>query len=289
MKVEKVVLTIAGSDSGGGAGIQADLKTMSAIGVFGTSVITSVTAQNTQGVRDVLALPQSLVISQMEAVFEDFQVGAVKIGMLSEGDIARKVADFLRRHRVHNLVIDPVMIATSGDRLTDNEVLQVYKTELFPLAKIITPNLPETEWLLNRKISTPLAMQQAAKELLAFGSESVLVKGGHLPGKTMTDVWYSHSFPTPLIIQTDRVETTNTHGTGCTLSSAIASYLALGFSMKQAVELGIAYTHSAILYAKNTSIGCGHGSVQHFWNIKHHTPMHVVEEKTLQNICPQNE
>lgn len=289
MKVEKVVLTIAGSDSGGGAGIQADLKTMSAIGVFGTSVITSVTAQNTQGVRDVLALPQSLVISQMEAVFEDFQVGAVKIGMLSEGDIARKVADFLRRHRVHNLVIDPVMIATSGDRLTDNEVLQVYKTELFPLAKIITPNLPETEWLLNRKISTPLAMQQAAKELLAFGSESVLVKGGHLPGKTMTDVWYSHSFPTPFIIQTDHVETTNTHGTGCTLSSAIASYLALGFSMKQAVELGIAYTHSAILYAKNTSIGCGHSPVQHFWNIKHHTPIHVVEEKTLQNICPQNE
>ena len=271
MEVEKVALSIAGSDSGGGAGIQADIKTMSAIGLFGTSVITSITAQNTQGVRDVFSLPLSLVASQLEAVFEDFHVSAVKTGMLSNGDIAHLLSEFLREHRVKNLVVDPVMIATSGDRLTGNEVAQIYKKELFPLSEVITPNIPECEWLLGYKITDISSMKQAAKDLLSFGSESVLVKGGHLPGKTMTDVWQSRQSSEPVLIESSYVETNNTHGTGCTLSSAIASYLALGNNVEYAVRMGIFYTHHAIRGGKHITIGKGHGPVQHFWNTKQGT------------------
>lgn len=268
MEVEKVVLSIAGSDSGGGAGIQADIKTMSAIGLFGVSVITSITAQNTQGVRNVLSLPSSLVTDQLEAIFDDFRVRAVKIGMLSNAEIARMTSEFLRKHNVENLVVDPVMVATSGDRLTGNEVMEVYKKELFPIAKVITPNIPECEWLLGYEITDVSAMKRAAEDLLSFGSESVLVKGGHLPDKTMTDVWQSCHTSEPVLIESNHVETNNTHGTGCTLSSAIASYLALGNNIEHAVRMGISYTHHAILYGKHISIGKGHGPVQHFWNTK---------------------
>nr|7R8Y_A Chain A, Phosphomethylpyrimidine Kinase [synthetic construct]7R8Y_B Chain B, Phosphomethylpyrimidine Kinase [synthetic construct] len=255
-----VALTIAGSDSGGGAGIQADLKTFSALGVYGMSVITAVTAQNTLGVQGVHDIPPELVAAQIDAVFEDLRVDAVKTGMLSNAEIVEAVAEALRRYGVRPLVVDPVMVAKSGDPLLAPDAVEALKERLFPLATIITPNLPEAEVLLGRPIRTEEEMEEAARRLLALGPKAVLLKGGHLEGEEAVDLLADgegiHRFSAP------RVQTRNTHGTGCTLSAAIAAHLARGHDLPEAVREAKAYLTGAIKAAP--SIGHGHGPVNHF-------------------------
>jgi hydroxymethylpyrimidine/phosphomethylpyrimidine kinase len=265
----KPVLTIAGSDSGGGAGIQADLKTFEAHGVFGLTAITCITAQNTVGVRDIVELPTSIIQSQLEAVFNDFDVAAVKIGMLGSAAIISLVADFLRdRAASIPIVLDPVMVATSGDRLLREDALELLKRELIPLATLITPNIPEGEILSGMSIESPRAMIDAMPVLQALGAQAVLLKGGHMAAR-FEDIEMPQSID--LLMSDDAlssffgpyIETRHTHGTGCTLSSAIASNLANGLRLEQAVAAAKEYVYSAILHAPE--LGKGNGPLRHAW------------------------
>jgi len=257
------VLTIAGSDSGGGAGIQADLKTMCAHGVYGMSVLTAVTAQNTREVRAVHEVPSEVVAAQIDAVFEDIGADAVKIGMLSSVPVLRTVAEGLRRHRPRHVVLDPVMIAKSGDPLLVDDAVAVLGEELLPLATVVTPNLPEAARLAGFEVRDEASRRRAA-EALAKRGPAVLVKGGHGEGEEMVDLLYDgqsfHRFTRP------RIETSSTHGTGCTLSSAIACRLALGDALPRAVEGAIDYLHGAIAAA--FSLGGGHGPVHHLYRVE---------------------
>ena len=228
------VLSIAGSDSGGGAGIQADLKTLSALGCYGMTAITAITAQNTQGVRAIHGVPPDVLQAQIDAVIEDIGADAVKIGMLHAPEVVRVVAQAIRRHGLKNVVLDPVMVATSGDKLTTQETVDVLVRELFPLACVITPNLDEAELLLGHKIEGIDALEPAAHELLALGAKAVLLKGGHLPGDQVVDVLVQPG-QACLRLASARIASKNVHGTGCTLSSAIAAHLALGLDLAQAV------------------------------------------------------
>jgi hydroxymethylpyrimidine/phosphomethylpyrimidine kinase len=255
-----IVLTIAGSDSGGGAGIQADLKTFARFGVYGTSVITAVTAQNTIGVRAWERVSPALVRAQIDAVAEDLRPAAIKSGMLGDTDVVRAVADGVRRHALSPYVLDPVMAATSGDALLTPDAIAAIMDELFPLATLVTPNLDEVGLLLGERPTDVDAMERAARAIVkSHGARATLVKGGHLGSDELVDVLFdgtrvrrfSHA----------RVATTSTHGTGCTLSAAIAAAMALAVPLENAVELGLEYVHRAI--ASAPGLGAGHGPLNH--------------------------
>ncbi|HEY7664487.1 MAG TPA: bifunctional hydroxymethylpyrimidine kinase/phosphomethylpyrimidine kinase [Xanthobacteraceae bacterium] len=258
-----IALTIAGSDSGGGAGIQADLKTFSALGVYGASVITALTAQNTQGVSAIHDVPADFIAAQIDAVFSDLAVSAVKIGMVSRRAAIETIAAGLERWRPRAVVLDPVMIATSGDRLLAPDAVDVLKRVLIPHALVITPNLPEAAALLEAPIATGESEMRAQGErLLALGAQAVLVKGGHGSGTESVDLLIEPAACTRLAA--DRIATRNTHGTGCTLSAAIAAGLANGMALAAAVRAAKTYVTDALAAAGRIEIGAGHGPVHHF-------------------------
>ena len=258
-----IALTIAGSDSGGGAGIQADLKTFSALGVYGASVVTALTAQNTQGVSAIHDVPEQFVTAQMDAVFSDLDVGAVKIGMVSQGAVIEAIAAGLERWRQSKVVVDPVMIAASGDKLLADDAIEVLKRALIPRALVITPNLPEAAALLGAPIArNETEMREQGERLLALGPKSVLIKGGHGSGPESVDLLIEPSAFARLAA--DRIATQNTHGTGCTLSSAIAAGLAKGLALSEAVGAAKRYVTDALIAADRLRIGSGHGPTHHF-------------------------
>ncbi|HIF9317864.1 TPA: bifunctional hydroxymethylpyrimidine kinase/phosphomethylpyrimidine kinase [Photobacterium damselae] len=262
-----ITLTIAGSDSGGGAGIQADIKAISATGGYACSVITALTAQNTQGVRGIYSIPANFVAEQLDAVFQDLDIKAVKIGMLSDSNIISIIAHKLRQYQPKYLVVDPVMVATSGDLLLEHNAISTLKEQLLPLANVITPNLPEAAALLDcAQPKTEEDMEAMIEQLRQLGAHSVLLKGGHLGNTTnSTDLLIlPHDV---LRFTTLRIDTQNTHGTGCTLSAAIASYLAQGYSLTKAVKAAKHYISNAIAHADELQIGSGHGPVHHFFNL----------------------
>ena len=253
-------MTIAGSDSGGGAGIQADLKTFAALGVYGTSVLTAITAQNTQRVAAVLELPPEMVAAQIDAVVSDIGADAVKTGMLSSAAIIEVVAEKVREYKLPNLVVDPVMVAKSGDRLLREDAVLALKEKLLPLALVVTPNLPEAEVLVGHAVDSFDDMRRAAEEVVALGATTVVIKGGHREGPAV-DLFYDgrsfHEFAAA------RVDTNSTHGTGCTFASAIAAGLAKGSDVRGAVAMAKAYVTKALQHAY--PVGHGHGPVHHFF------------------------
>lgn len=255
----QIALTIAGSDSGGGAGIQADLKTFQRFGVFGTSVITAITAQNTVGVRAVHPVPLDIVHAQLDALVADLRPSALKSGMLATGELVREIAAGIRTHGLTNYVLDPVMVASSGDRLLDPDAEQDILARLVPLALLVTPNLDEARLLTGITPEAADDMERAGHRLLDAGSRAALIKGGHLKGDTLVDVLVTRDsvrhFSHP------RIASTSTHGTGCTLSAGIAAGLALGKNLEEAVADGIDYVRRAIAAAPN--LGSGHGPVWH--------------------------
>ncbi|TMX34224.1 bifunctional hydroxymethylpyrimidine kinase/phosphomethylpyrimidine kinase [Vibrio sp. Hep-1b-8] len=260
-----IVLTIAGSDSGGGAGIQADIKAISATGSYACSVITAVTSQNTLGVSAIHPIPVEHIESQLDAVFSDLNVVAVKVGMLADADIIAMVARKIRHYQPKYLVVDPVMVATSGAPLLAQPAVETLKQQLLPLADLITPNLPECAALTGRDIPhNESQMTETIDALKALGAKAVLLKGGHLK-KTdkSSDLLIEQN--SSEVLSAKRIETKNTHGTGCTLSSAIASYLAQGHRLHKAVCLGKQYISQAISHADQLKVGQGHGPVNHFF------------------------
>lgn len=259
-----IAVTVAGSDSSGGAGIQADLKTFSALGVYGASVVAALTAQNTMSVTAVHAVPPDFVAAQMDAVFSDLAVGAVKIGMLGNADVIATVAAGLERHSQTNVVLDPVMVASSGSRLLAPDAIDVLRSELLPRALVITPNLPEAAALLDtEEAGDEAAMLRQAHCLIAFGANAVLMKGGHAGGTESTDLLVTATTTTR--VSGERIATRNTHGTGCTLSAAIAAGLAKGLGLAQAVQDAKAYVTSAIAAADRLAVGNGPGPLHHFY------------------------
>jgi hydroxymethylpyrimidine/phosphomethylpyrimidine kinase len=256
------VLSIAGSDSGGGAGIQADLKTIAALGCYGMTAITALTAQNTQGVRSIHGVPPAMIRDQIDAVMEDIGVHAVKIGMLHSPDIVRCVAEAIDRHAMQNVVLDPVMVATSGAVLIDETAKDVLVKELFARVALVTPNLDEAALLVGRPLKDEAGMAAAAEALLNLGAKAVLLKGGHLPGDVVADLL---AMPRHGLrwMRGPRIATPNTHGTGCTLSSAIACYLALGRPLMEAVELARDYVRAALEAGAAVRTGAASGPLNH--------------------------
>jgi len=258
-----IALTIAGSDSSGGAGIQADLKTFAALGVYGASVITALTAQNTQGVSAIHDVPADFIAAQIDAVFTDLDITAVKIGMLSQVATIEAVATGLDRYRAQNIVLDPVMVAASGDRLLASDAIEALRRLLIPRALLITPNLPEAAALLDTRAATDeRAMAAQARALITLGACTVLIKGGHAQGPESVDLLVGKSKTERLAAK--RIATRNTHGTGCTLSSAIVAGLAKGLDLTAAVEAAKAYVTAAIAGADRLAVGHGHGPLHHF-------------------------
>ncbi|MER3422329.1 MAG: bifunctional hydroxymethylpyrimidine kinase/phosphomethylpyrimidine kinase [Nitrospiraceae bacterium] len=257
----KQVLTIAGSDSGGGAGIQADLKAMSANGVFGMSAITAITAQNTEEVTTVFELPVSIIEAQIDAIFDDFDVAAVKTGMLSSAEIVAAVAKMLRPQNVMNLVVDPVMISKGGHSLLKADAVEALKRDLIPMALVITPNIHEAEQLSGTKITSLADARQAAKAIHTLGCRNVLIKGGHLMAERATDLLYDGRFFN--VFKGEFIETPHTHGTGCTYASAIAAQLARGKALPDAVQTAKTYITEAIRHG--LAIGHGRGPTNHFY------------------------
>ena len=254
----KVALTIAGSDSGGGAGLQADLRTFAAHGLHGASAVTAVTAQNSVAVVDFVALDPRMVVAQIEAVASDMAIAATKTGMLATPAIVAAVAEAVARLRLPHLVVDPVMVAKSGDRLLEPAAEVAYRDLLLPLAEVLTPNLPEAEALLCRPVRTLADMREAARALRALGPRAVVVKGGHLEGDAVDVFWDGERLEE---LGAPRIDTRNTHGTGCTYSAAIAARLALGEPLLEAVRGAKAYLTEAI--RRSYSVGRGHGPVDH--------------------------
>jgi len=263
MKYNKV-LTIAGSDSGGGAGIQADIKSISACGCYASSAITAITAQNTIGVRAIHPIPSAILKSQIEAVLDDIETDAIKIGMLHSPENIQVIADCLDKYKIKHVVLDPVMLATSGDQLLLDEAINELKTILFSRVRIITPNLPEAELLLGRKIKKQSEFREVAKELAEQYQVSVLLKGGHSNEEVLVDVLYDFEKREFLDMRSPRINTKNTHGTGCSLSSALASFLAKGNDMKDSAKMAKAYISQAIQEGVDYETGKGHGPVHHF-------------------------
>ena len=253
-------LTIAGSDSSGGAGIQADIKTFSALGVFGMSVITAITAQNTLGVNAIRELDAEIIQAQLAAVFDDIAVGAVKIGMLSSADIISAVTASLRYYQAKPIVVDPVMVSKSGSRLLRPEAIAALKNELFPLAAVVTPNLFEAQEIVGFPVSNLSEMEAAARAVHALGAKSVVIKGGHLEGAACDILFDGSSF---VYLENERIHTVNTHGTGCTFSSAIAAGLAKGLAVNTAVRQAKQYITEAIRYG--FPLGHGVGPTHHFF------------------------
>jgi hydroxymethylpyrimidine/phosphomethylpyrimidine kinase len=260
----RVVLTIAGSDSGGGAGIQGDLKTFAAHGVFGATAITAVTAQNTTGISARLALPADLVTAQIEAAAADYAIESVKTGMLATAAVVEAVAAAIEALDLPRVVVDPVLVATSGSRLLDADAIGMLKSELLPKAMIVTPNIPEAETLTGRRIDSIERARAAAHEIVQLGASAVLITGGHAPGDQITDLLYDGKAFTEL--HHTRIATPHTHGTGCALSSAIAANLAFGHTVLDAVVNAQAYIAGAIEHAPG--LGRGHGPIDHFWRFR---------------------
>ena len=258
----KIALTIAGSDSGGGAGIQADLKTFHELGVFGTSVIAAITAQNTLGVTDWEPVSARLVRSQFEAVASDLRPAAFKSGMLANSEIVEAVAEEIRAFDLGNYVLDPVMVATSGDLLIENDAVSAIRSHLIPLADIVTPNADEAAVLTGMRVQNEDEMRRSAEAIVAMGARAVLIKGGHVRGSkpgNVIDILYDGEFTT---FSHQRIDSTSTHGTGCTLSAAIAANLALEYSLSDAVGAATDFVHEAIAAAPG--LGSGHGPLNHF-------------------------
>ena len=261
-----IALTIAGSDSGGGAGIQADLKSFSANGVFGASVITALTAQNTLGVTGVHDVPADFIAAQMDSVFSDLNVAAVKIGMLSQVPVIEAIAEGLRKHKATNIVFDPVMVTTSGDPLLAEDAVDAIKSILMPMADLLTPNLHESAKLTDKPVATSNSeMIEQANILLNSGAKAVLVKGGHSADDACSDLYKSAN--DEIWISAERIDTQNTHGTGCSLSSAIAANLAYGMTMQDALEKSKEWLTGAIASSDQLNIGKGPGPVHHFHNL----------------------
>ncbi len=275
MKKYHTVLTIAGSDCSGGAGIQADIKTISALGCYAASAITAVTVQNTCGVSAIHPIPAEYVKSQIEAVMTDIKPEAVKIGMINDVEIVRAIASSIKTYRPKFVVFDPVMVSTSGCKLIEDKAIEAIKNELIPLSTIITPNLKEAIVLTGDNISHAGSMIEAGRKILNYGCHSVLVKGGHLDGDDMCDVLCINGDSNPYTFTARKIDSHNTHGTGCTLSSAIATNLVLGYTLQEAVNRAKEYVYKGILTGKDIHIGNGHGPLNHF-----HTPvpMHIFAE-----------
>ncbi|SPF33359.1 bifunctional hydroxy-methylpyrimidine kinase and hydroxy-phosphomethylpyrimidine kinase [Candidatus Desulfosporosinus infrequens] len=258
----KKVLTIAGSDCSGGAGIQADLKTFSAHGVYGMSVITAVTAQNTQGVYAVQDISRDVVAQQIEAIFDDIEVDGVKVGMVSQVQTIEVIAERLRHYALQTIVVDPVMISKSGYHLLNPEAEVTLIKELLPLAMLVTPNIPEAEAITKTSISSLQQMEEASKKIYQMGAKNVLLKGGHLEGDAIDILYDGQEFS---YFHSSRIATKNTHGTGCTLSSAITANLAVGYSLNKAISLAKEYITIAIQHS--LSIGKGVGPTHHFYTL----------------------
>jgi hydroxymethylpyrimidine kinase/phosphomethylpyrimidine kinase len=255
-----VALTIAGSDSGGGAGIQADLKTFHQFGVYGTSVVTAITAQNTRGVSRLFPVPVELLEAQLAAVAEDLRPGATKSGMLATRELVDAVAEGLARHRLVTYVLDPVMVASSGDRLLDRDAERALRERLVPRATVVTPNLDEARILVEQDVRTPEEMEAAGQALVRMGAQAALVKGGHLSGTEIVDILVRPGGARPF--RHAKIDTTSTHGTGCTLSAGIVAGLARGASLDQAAAAALDFVHRAIQWAPR--LGTGHGPLNHF-------------------------
>lgn len=260
------VLTIAGSDSGGGAGIQADIKTISAMGCFATSAITAVTVQNTLGVKAVHPIPLDILEGQIDAVLSDIGTDAIKIGMLYSLEVVNIVANMIEKYQVKNIVVDPVMVSTSGYRLIEENAIEVIKNRLIPLSRVITPNIPEAEILADCKISSEQDFDKVARRLSGNSGVSVLLKAGHLYGDYLVDYFYNAENGTTTMLPSKRVETQNTHGTGCTLSSAFAAALAKEDDLTLAVKYAKKYVEQAIIYGADFKIGGGYGPINHGFN-----------------------
>lgn len=261
------VLTIAGSDSGGGAGIQADIKAISAMGCYAASAITAITVQNTLGVEAVHPVPLDILAGQIDAVLSDIGADAIKIGMLHSAEVVHVVAQKIEQYGIKNVVLDPVMVSTSGHRLIEETAIDSLKNRLMPLARVITPNIPEAEILFGQKIASEKDFAHVAQALSMNGSVSVLLKAGHLTGQTLVDYFYNAEDGSVALLPSKRVNTRNTHGTGCTLSSAFAAAIARGEDLTQAAQSAKQYIEQAIIAGADYQIGHGHGPVHHFWNL----------------------
>jgi hydroxymethylpyrimidine/phosphomethylpyrimidine kinase len=260
------VLTIAGSDSGGGAGIQADIKTISAMGCYAASAITAITVQNTLGVQAVHPVPLEILKGQIEAVLLDIGADAIKIGMLHSCNAINIIADTIEKYKISNVVLDPVMVSTSGHRLIEEKAIEVIKSKLIPLSRVITPNIPEAEILAGCLISGEQEFDKVARKLSDNGNVSVLLKAGHLDGEYLVDYFYNAENGTMTKLPSKRVQTKNTHGTGCTLSSAFAAALAKGEELTTAAKSAKRYIEQAIYAGAHQSIGNGFGPVNHNFN-----------------------
>lgn len=261
------VLTIAGSDSGGGAGIQADIKAISAMGCYAASAITAITVQNTIGVQAVHPVPLDILAGQIDAVLSDIGADAIKIGMLHSAEVVNLVAEKIEQYGIKNVVLDPVMVSTSGHRLIEETAIDSLKNRLMPLARVITPNIPEAEILCGKKIASEKEFAEVAKILSLDNTVSVLLKAGHLTGETLVDYFYNAEDGSIALLPSKRVNTRNTHGTGCTLSSAFAAALAKGETLTKAAQSAKQYIQQAIISGAEYQIGKGHGPVNHFWNL----------------------
>ncbi|MGM9778224.1 MAG: bifunctional hydroxymethylpyrimidine kinase/phosphomethylpyrimidine kinase [Prevotella sp.] len=257
-------VTIAGSDSCGGAGIQADIKTMSALGCYAASVITAVTVQNTMGVSAVHAVPPEIVAGQIRAVMDDIRPQAVKVGMVNDINTIKTIADTLAEYDIEHLVVDPVMVATSGSRLMQDDAVGVFTDRLMPLATLLTPNVPEAEVLSGISINDKSSMDNAARIIQDKGCKALLIKGGHIEGRKIDRLYTAMGREREY--EAANVATRNTHGTGCTLSSAITSYLAMGYAIGEAIAAAKEWLTGALIAGANVEIGCGHGPVNHFYN-----------------------
>lgn len=260
------VLTIAGSDSGGGAGIQADIKTISAMGCYASSAITAVTVQNTLGVQAVHPIPLDILEGQIDAILSDIGADTIKIGMLHSTKVVNLVAEMIEKYGIRNVVLDPVMVSTSGHKLIEDDAIESIKNRLIPLSRVITPNIPEAEILSGCKISSDQDFEQIAKKLSFNKSVSVLLKAGHLDNDCLVDYFYNIEDNTITLLPSKRVKTRNTHGTGCTLSSAFASALARGEDLTLAAKSAKKYIEQAIVSGAEYEIGHGHGPVNHGFN-----------------------
>lgn len=258
-------LTVAGSDSGGGAGIQADLKTFSALGCYGMTAITALTAQNTQEVAAIQDIPVDFLGQQIDAVVDDIGVDAVKIGMLHSVKVIKTVAEKLDQHQLKQVVLDPVMVATTGSQLLEDDGVEEIRKTLFPRARVVTPNLKEASLLLGRELKTRQDIEEGAREMGTWGPEGVVLKGGHGSGDESSDFLWRKDHPEGRWLDSPRVNTENTHGTGCTFSSAIAAYLARRYSLEEAVVEAKKYIFQAIVEGSKYQVGQGHGPVHHFW------------------------
>ncbi len=266
MKKYISTLTIAGSDSSGGAGVQADIKTMSALGCYAASAITSITVQNTLGVTAVMAVDPDIVAGQIKAVMDDIQPRVVKVGMVNDSATIHVIADTLKDYCVEYLIVDPVMVATSGARLMQADALEVFRSKLMPLATLLTPNIPEAEVLAGMEIHSVADCDEAARRIVCGCKGGLLIKGGHVDGDKKQDRLYHPDGHFVCSYVCDTVDTDNTHGTGCTLSSAIASYLAKGAGVREAIRQAKGYVTAALQAGADVEIGHGHGPVNHFFN-----------------------